>query len=137
MLLAICFLWPGCASPESRIAENPELFASFPADVQEKVRQGQIEVGFTKGMVTLAQGPPDRRLAREEATGVVSESWIYTDVYYTHVPVYRSHRFHRSRDGHCDDYYFDRGWDDIPHPYDRLKLHFDGDRVVSIDLDER
>lgn len=136
MLLGLINL-TGCTTPETRIRENQELFASFPADAQAKVRQGHVEVGFTKDMVLLAQGEPDRRIASKNASGTVSESWIYTDVYYTHVPVYHSHRYHRRHYDDCDSYYFDRAWDDVPHEYDRLTLRFEDHRVVSLDIDER
>lgn len=143
MLIAIvgCMMTGvGCESPQARIRENPELFATFPVDVQEKVKQGVVDVGFTKDMVLLSQGQPDRRIASKDATGVVSESWVYTDIYYTHVPVYHNHHYRRSyrnRYGDCDSYYFDRAWEDVPHEYDRLTLRFEGDRVASLNVDER
>lgn len=144
-IAAILIAMLGCASPESRVKERPRLFASFPVEVQEKVRQGHVEVGFTKDMVLIAQGTPDRRVAQMDATGTVDESWIYTDVYYTHVPVDRSfYNYYRNdhcrthhRHRHDNGYYFERAWDDIPHLYDRLILRLKGDRVVSIAYDER
>jgi len=67
----------GCATPEARINRNPELFASFPPDVQEKIRLGQVDIGFTGDMVTMALGQPNRIYARQSATGVI-EVWSYT-----------------------------------------------------------
>jgi len=72
----------GCATPESRIKENPELFAGFPPDVQENVRAGIIKVGYDKNMVYIALGNPDRTSMRETADGAV-EVWIFTDTYTT------------------------------------------------------
>ncbi len=67
----------GCAStPDSRIRAQPELFAGFPADVQAKIREGRIELGFTPAMVELAMGSPYRRAVRQTAAGTV-EVWQY------------------------------------------------------------
>lgn len=67
----------GCASPEQRIKKNPELFQSFPPDVQELVRQGQIAIGFSGEMVTMSMGPPNRIYSRVSSNGN-SEVWSYT-----------------------------------------------------------
>ena len=67
----------GCAStPDSRIRAQPELFAGFPADVQAKIREGRIELGFTPAMVELALGAPYRRAVRQTAAGA-AEVWLY------------------------------------------------------------
>jgi hypothetical protein len=67
----------GCASPEQRIKKNPELYQSFPPDVQALVAQGQIAIGFTAEMVTMAMGPPNRIYSRVSSNGT-SEVWSYT-----------------------------------------------------------
>jgi len=67
----------GCATPESRIKKNPDLFATFPSDVQEKVKQGQIDIGFAPDMVTMALGTPNRVYTRQTSTGSI-EVWSYT-----------------------------------------------------------
>jgi len=66
-----------CSTPESRINKNPELFASFPLDVQAKVQQGQVDIGFTGDMVIMALGEPNRKYTRQTSTGV-HEVWSYT-----------------------------------------------------------
>jgi hypothetical protein len=85
VILALCLLLAlvGCASVQElrdrRIAENQELFDSFPAEIQEQVRQGQVEVGFSADMVRLAWGPPDQvftRTSRDRHATV----WGYTRV---------------------------------------------------------
>jgi hypothetical protein len=68
----------GCAhTPAHRIERNPEVFASFSPEVQEKIRAGRIELGFTPPMVDLALGAPNRRATRETEQGV-AEVWLYT-----------------------------------------------------------
>lgn len=81
--LSVLLLLSACAtSPERRISRNPELFASFPADVQENIREGRVDIGYTKDMVRLALGEPNRVVTRRTADEV-HESWIYLGTYIT------------------------------------------------------
>jgi hypothetical protein len=76
--LSAAVLLAGCAhTPARRIERNPELFASFPPEAQDKIREGRIELGFTPPMVELALGAPNRRATRETERGV-AEVWLYT-----------------------------------------------------------
>lgn len=73
-------LLAGCSTVNSRIRQNAPLFDSLPADTQEKIRKGVVEVGYTPEMVFIAMGAPDEKrsthsAARDRAT------WIY-NVYY-------------------------------------------------------
>lgn len=68
----------GCSTTDSRISKNSDLVASWPADVQAKVRAGQVAVGFTPDQVRVALGEPDRTLARTEAQGS-REVWVYLE----------------------------------------------------------
>jgi PBP1b-binding outer membrane lipoprotein LpoB len=77
LLIAGLSLLAGCATPESRIKKNPDLFASFPPDVQAKVQQGQIDIGFSPEMVTMALGTPNRVYTRQTKDGSI-EVWSYT-----------------------------------------------------------
>lgn len=75
MVALVCIT--GCVStPAKRIARNPELFASFPPEVQEKVKRGEIALGFDREMVRLALGNPYRRCERQTENKVV-EVWSY------------------------------------------------------------
>jgi hypothetical protein len=64
------------SSPESRIADHRGAFDAYPAAVQEKIRAGQVEVGFTTEMVGLALGEPARKFTRQTAAGD-TEIWVY------------------------------------------------------------
>lgn len=67
----------GCQStPEKRIAKNEAAFAAMPADVQAKIRAGEVAVGFTPQQVELAKGKADRVVRRTTAKGE-EQSWIY------------------------------------------------------------
>lgn len=87
----------GCATPARRIAKNPAMFAAFPPEIQEKVRKGVAEVGYTKDMVFIAFGRPDRIVQRTTAEGP-TEIWVYTDVAQStgYVPMEASY-LHRSK----------------------------------------
>ena len=77
LLLVPLALLAGCAStPEDRIAKNRGEFAQLPAEVQQAVRVGRVDVGFPESAVRLALGEPARRFERREASGV-TEVWIY------------------------------------------------------------
>ena len=77
VLLALAFLMAGCATPESRIKKNPELFIALPPAVQENVRQGRVDIGYSKDAVQLALGAPNRQYTRKTADRI-TEVWSYT-----------------------------------------------------------
>jgi hypothetical protein len=66
----------GCSTVDSRIARRSEAFSEWPAAVQEKVRAGQIDVGFTPEQVRVALGDPARTSTRTNTDGT-SEVWVY------------------------------------------------------------
>lgn len=76
MLMAVAVLVSACASPQSRIRNNLELFASFDPEVQERIEAGQVEIGFTEDMVRMALGEPNRRLRQTTQEGE-SVAWVY------------------------------------------------------------
>ena len=68
----------GCSSPSSRIGKNRAAFDTYPAEVQAKIRAGEVAVGFTPEQVKMAQGKPDRILELTTAAAT-SEVWVYLD----------------------------------------------------------
>ena len=95
----------GCSTPETRIRQNPELFAQLTPEQQDLIRRGQVAIGFNAEMVRLALGEPDRYTMRTDQDGT-SEVWHY--VTYDAPdggPLYRGW-YHR--------YYM---WDDPLYPY--------------------
>lgn len=79
--LIAAFTLSGCMTAqqlrERRIEKNHELFSTFSPDIQEKVRLGQIDIGFSQDMVRLAWGNPDRIYSRTTKDGVATV-WTYT-----------------------------------------------------------
>ena len=78
LALTTVVLLTGCSTPDSRIAKNQRDFSQYPAEVQKKIRAGEVDVGFTPEMVRLALGAPTRQFNRRTETGTV-ELWVYHD----------------------------------------------------------
>jgi hypothetical protein len=136
LVLAGVALLAGCVStPDRRISRSPALFESFPPEVQERVRAGEVEIGFTPEMVALALGEPDRRLTRRtaEEDRVI---WIYQGRSFSAAPG----RFYDAYDmgpyygGMEPVIYADRRSD---VRYTRARLEFVDGRLVSIQETER
>lgn len=132
-LMAACALWTaaGCVStPARRIAKEPDVFAAFPADVQERVRKGEVDVGFTRDMVRLALGAPSRVVTRRAAGGEI-EIWLYTSVRYRTetYPVHSSY-WYRGRNGRLYHAY-DPGFVDVDtrEEYPAMRVEFEGGKV--------
>jgi hypothetical protein len=70
-----------CATPASRIERNPAVFATYPPEVQENIRKGIVEVGYTTDMVFIAKGEPKRKYQRRTADGVF-DVWSYVGTDY-------------------------------------------------------
>ena len=68
----------GCSTVGSRVKDHQSSFQTWPADVQEKVRAGKIEMGYSMEMVEVALGKPERVASRTTSTGQ-SDVWIYAD----------------------------------------------------------
>jgi hypothetical protein len=68
----------GCSTVDSRIAKHQPEFDSWPPAVQQKVRAGQVDLGFTPAQVFMALGDPDRKYTRTIAQGT-TEVWAYRD----------------------------------------------------------
>ena len=71
-------LLAGCSTVDSRVKEHEVAFNTRPADVQQKVRDKQVDVGFTPDMVLVALGDPARKVTRTTAQGQ-GEVWLYED----------------------------------------------------------
>lgn len=75
--LSVVF-FAACSSPTARIERNPDLFAKLSAEQQSLVKKGQIGYGFTKEMVLLALGKPEK-IETFTDTGSKMEAWYYFD----------------------------------------------------------
>ncbi len=79
-VIALCGLVfvSACSSPGRRIAKDQGAFDSYPAEVQAMIRDGRIDLGFTREQVRMALGKPDATSTRRTAAGN-AEVWIYRD----------------------------------------------------------
>jgi len=68
----------GCSTTDSRISSHKAAFDAAPPAVQAKIREGKIDVGFTSEQVVMALGNPDRQYTRTTARGT-SDIWAYAD----------------------------------------------------------
>jgi hypothetical protein len=74
--MAVAVASAGCSTTGSRIRDRQAVFDEYPEHVQQNLRAGVIEVGYTPEMVFIALGEPDRK--SEVVTGeVVSQIWTW------------------------------------------------------------
>ncbi len=71
----------GCSTFEKRAEERASTYAALDVEVQDKLRQGIVEIGYTPDMVYIALGKPDSKTERTTAEGS-NVTWIYS-AYYT------------------------------------------------------
>lgn len=76
----------GCMSAqERRIEQNRELFDSLNPEIQSKVLLGQIDIGYTRDMVRLVLGHPNRIYTRKTSEGFTT-LWLYVRTKTHHGP---------------------------------------------------
>lgn len=75
LLMAVALA--ACASTASRISDQQSTFDAYPPEVQQKIRAGQVDVGFTQDQVRMAVGEPSRRYSQQTTSGE-SEVWAYS-----------------------------------------------------------
>lgn len=75
---SLLILITGCSSVDNRIDEDQAAFDSWPADIQTKVRAGEVEIGFTREMTRMALGKPQRIITLTTDSGV-AEAWVYEE----------------------------------------------------------
>jgi hypothetical protein len=76
----LLLLASACAgsSTESRIARHQKEFDAYPAEIQNKIKAGVVENGFTEAMVALSVGNPDKKYTEKTDKGTV-QVWAWTE----------------------------------------------------------
>jgi hypothetical protein len=81
LILAVAWALSACMTAQQirdrRIASSQDIFNSFSPEIQQKIRAGQIELGFSEEMVRLAWGMPDRIYTRTTDKGEATV-WTYS-----------------------------------------------------------
>jgi len=124
----------GCATPSSRAREHADLFKTFPLEVQQNVRQGHIELGYTRDMVMIAKGVPDRKYRRATAEGS-TDIWSYVGTETESEMKRVQGRFHFTDTDGRPRTVNDDVVAEVQHrrEYERLRVIFDLDGVVAIE----
>jgi hypothetical protein len=76
VITAAALILVGCATTESRISQNPEMYQHLSARDQALVNQGQIRKGMTMDAVWLAWGTPDQKIP-DIMGDRPTETWLY------------------------------------------------------------
>lgn len=67
----------GCTPTiDQRIQQRQAIFDSYPEDLQERIRQGNLRLGDTKDAVWMVYGEPKEKSVRVDANGT-TETWTY------------------------------------------------------------
>ena len=66
----------GCATPETRISENPGIFQGLSPSDRALVQRGEIRPGLSQGGVYLAWGAPEQKTVAN-VKGRPAETWVY------------------------------------------------------------
>jgi hypothetical protein len=65
-----------CNTTSSRIRGQQALFDTYPPEIQQSIRDGHIEVGYTPEMVVMALGEPDHKI-EAKPEDELGEIWTY------------------------------------------------------------
>lgn len=134
----ICALLTGCLTLEERIAKRIEAradyFASLPAEGQERLRKGHLQIGDAEEAAWIVFGPPTRKSTRTTA-GSTNTVWSY--VMTEAQPIDELHPVAypiTTRQGHVfwtTDYQYHRSY--IYERNEYLRIEFNNHKVSSID----
>jgi hypothetical protein len=147
LLLAVpllaSLLLAGCQTVETRIKQQPEVFASLDKATQDRIKNGVIGIGYTENMVYLALGAPDQK--RESLTASAHTlTWIYNSYsthyygppmmgypygyypYYARYPLYRPYAYHPYYPSYYGDAYY-------TETEERIRVTFNEGKVTAID----
>ncbi|MBM4128564.1 MAG: hypothetical protein FJ243_00430 [Nitrospira sp.] len=87
IIALLLILQVGCAH---QIRYSEEEIKTFPPDIQDHIRKGEVKLGMTSQMVRYAWGPPETVRILEPYEGKPREEWIYSTlgVYGTKILVF-------------------------------------------------
>ncbi len=90
-LFVVLLLFTACETLNKRIEKNLDYMITLPPEIQNKIKAGQIDLGFEPRMVAIAWGRATDKTYSKDMHGE-TESWIYTtthsDTHYRDARVY-------------------------------------------------
>lgn len=139
--VVLCTLLTGCLTLEERIAKRitakADYFASLPAERQECLRKGQLQIGDAEDAAWIVYGSPTRKLTRTVA-GATNTVWSYVLIEAQPIDELRPVAYPIStRHGHVlwtTDYQFNRSYSYERNEY--LRIEFNNKKVSAIDKAE-
>ena len=137
----LCALLTGCLTLEERIAKRittkADYFASLPAERQQCLRKGQLQIGDTEDAAWIVYGSPTRKSTRTVA-GATNTVWSYVLIEAQPIDELRPVAYPIStRHGQVfwtTDYQFNRSYTYERNEY--LRIEFNNKKVLSIDKTE-
>jgi len=122
----------GCATPETRIRQNPAAFDRATPAQQELIKQGKVAIGFDEELVQLALGVPDRTRERIDEHGK-QVIWSYVNYECDDGMILYRGWYHRGF-GYWDGPHY-AYFADYPnrHERERFRVVFRDGKVVSIE----
>jgi outer membrane protein assembly factor BamE (lipoprotein component of BamABCDE complex) len=121
-------LLSGCATPQARIKQNPQLFSALSPEAKTKVQAGIIELGYTQDMVFLAAGKPTYVQTRLDDDGKTTV-WRYTAYRWTTSSDVWPRRY--------GPWWHDSWYREDREEYDVLRVEFRDGKVAAIEHIER
>lgn len=88
LVLALVLVGSGCASPQTRVKDHPEVYAALPEKERKAVLNGEILLGMSTDAVYLALGSPSEK-RREVDARHTYERWIYSESRTEEVPSFQ------------------------------------------------
>src|SRR5258708_14118694 len=88
VLLVLVLGASGCSTVQSRINEKQQVFAQLDPSTQDKIKKGDIDIGYTPDMVYMALGEPS-----EKKESVSQEGSTTNRVYYPYYEPYEDTTF--------------------------------------------
>ena len=140
LLMTVVLFFGGCVStPQSRAEDNPDLFDSFTEHEKETILKGEVDLEFTKEMVMMAAGMPDRKAKRRSSKGS-SEVWTYYKYTPRSIWGFGGYGRYFSYSPYYGGYYRNGYWGDhivVSREGERdknLEVEFQGGRVVAFEM---
>ena len=140
--VALCALLTGCLTLEERIAKRitvkADYFASLPAERQERLRKGQLQIGDTEDAAWIVFGSPTRK-STHTTVGSTNIVWSYVLTEAQPIDELRPGFYPIvMRRGHViwtTDYQYNRSY--IYERNEYLRIEFNNNKVSSIDKAEK